>query len=85
MNAYFIQEPELQFGTGGHIDIRFGIPNYKPLDHHDPLAPKKINLGIIGTEKSIAELRGWLDSCAQGIDAKVSDQSNLFVRFPGFR
>jgi hypothetical protein len=84
MNASFIQEPELQFGTGRHIDIRFGIANYKPLDYRDPLAPKKINLGIIGTEKSIAELRGWLDSCAQGIDAKVSDQPNLFVRFPGF-
>lgn len=84
MNTTFIQEPELQFGTGRHIDIRFGIANYKPLDYRDQLAPKNIPLGIVGTEKSISELREWLDVCAQGIDAKVSDQPNLFVRFPGF-
>ena len=84
MNTTLIQEPELQFGTGRHIDIRFGIANYKPLDYRDQLAPKSIPLGIIGTEKSISELRAWLDLCAQGVDAKVSDQPNLFVRFPGF-
>ena len=25
MRPFFIQEPELQFGQGRHIDIRFGI------------------------------------------------------------
>ena len=42
MNTTFIQEPELQFGSGRHIDIRFGIAKYKPLDYRDPLAPKNI-------------------------------------------
>jgi hypothetical protein len=84
MRPFFIHEPELQFGQGRHIDIRFGISNYKPLDYRDNLAPKAIPLGIIGTDRNISDLRGWLDLCAKGIDAKVSDQPNLFPRFPGF-
>jgi hypothetical protein len=84
MRTTFIQEPELEFGNGRHVDIRFGIANYKPLDYKDQLAPKNIPLGIVGTERSISELRTWLDTCAQGIEAKASDQPNLFPRFPGF-
>jgi hypothetical protein len=84
MRPFFIHEPELQFGQGRHLDIRFGISNYKPLDYRDALAPKAIALGIIGTERNICDLRGWLDLCAQGVEAKVSNQPNLFPRFPGF-
>ena len=84
MKTIFIHEPELEFGQGRHIDIRFGITNYKPLDYRDALAPKAIPLGIVGTERNISDLRSWLDVCAQGIEAKVSNQPNLFPRFPGF-
>src|SRR5712692_8405486 len=84
MKSFFLQEPELQFGQGRHVDIRFGISNYKPLDYRDTLAPKAIPLGIIGTERNISDLRAWLDLCAKGIEAKTSNQPNLFPRFPGF-
>jgi hypothetical protein len=84
MKPFFIQEPELQFGQDRHIDIRFGISNYKPLDYRENLAPKSIPLGIVGTERNISDLRGWLDTCAKGIEAKASNQPNLFPRFPGF-
>jgi hypothetical protein len=84
MKATFLQEPELEFGQGKHIDIRFGIANYKPLDYLDQLAPKNIPLGVVGTEKTISEFRAWIESCATGIHAKVSDQPNLFPAFPGF-
>jgi hypothetical protein len=84
MRPFFIHEPELQFGQDRHIDIRFGIANYKPLDYLDQLAPKAIPLGIIGTDRNISHLRGWLDLCAKGIEAKVSNQPNLFPAFPGF-
>jgi hypothetical protein len=84
MRPFFIHEPELQFGQDRHIDIRFGIANYKPLDYQDQLAPKTIPLGIIGTERNISDLRAWLDLCAKGIEAKVSNQPNLFPAFPGF-
>ena len=84
MKPFFIQEPELEFGQGRHLDIRFGIMNYKPLDYRDTLAPKAIKVGIVGTERTISDLRSWLDLCALGIDAKLSNQPNLFPRFPGF-
>ena len=84
MRSFFIQEPELQFGQGRHIDIRFGISNYKPLDYRDKLAPKTIPLGIVGPERNISELRAWLDLCAKGVEAKSSNQPNLFPSFPGF-
>lgn len=84
MKPLFIHEPELEFGQGRHIDIRFGIANYKPLDYRDALAPKTIPLGIVGTERSISDLRSWLDICSQGIEAKASNQPNLFPSFPGF-
>ena len=74
----------MQFGQGRHIDIRFGISNYKPLDYRDNLAPKAIPLGIVGPERNISDVRGWLDLCAKGIDAKSSNQPNLFPSFPGF-
>ena len=38
MNLTFLEEPELEFGAGRHIDIRFGIMNYGPLDFETSLA-----------------------------------------------
>ena len=70
--------------VGCHVDIRFGISNYKPLDYRDILAPKSIPLGVVGTERTMSDLRTWLDTCARGIAAKASNQPNLFSRFPGF-
>lgn len=84
MKVSFLQEPELEFGHGKHIDIRFGISNYKPLDYLDQLAPKNIPIGMVGTEKTISEFRSWIERSAAGIPAKVSDQPNLFPAFPGF-
>ena len=31
MKTLFLEEPELEFGTGRHLDIRFGIMNHGPL------------------------------------------------------
>lgn len=84
MKASFLQEPELEFGQGKHIDIRFGISNYKPLDYLDKLAPKTIPIGVVGTEKTISEFRSWIEQCGTGIAAKVSNQPNLFPAFPGY-
>ena len=47
MNLSYLEEPNLEFGAGRHVDIRFGIMNYGPLDFDSPLAPKHINLGIV--------------------------------------
>jgi len=84
MNAYFLPEPEMEFGSGKHIDIKFGLMNYGPLDFQSPLAPKKINLGIIGTSETIEGVQKWIEKSRKGIPAKQSKRPNLFPRFPGF-
>lgn len=92
MNAQYLEEPELEFGGGKHVDIRFGITNYGPLDLDSPLAPNRINLGIIGSNHSVEQLQAWFERCRGEIPAKSSRsdpgklnrQPNLFTRFPGF-
>jgi hypothetical protein len=92
MNALYLEEPELEFGGGKHVDIRFGITNYGPLDVVSPLAPNRINLGIVGSNQSVEQVRAWFDRCRKEIPAKSSKsdpgkpnkQPNLFTRFPGF-
>jgi hypothetical protein len=78
------EEPELQFGASRHVDIRFGLMNYAPLDFDDADAPKRIRIGIVGSSVSIEGLRDWLERCRNEIPAKASRQPNLFPRFPGF-
>jgi hypothetical protein len=85
MKVGFIHEPELEFGTGRHIDVRFGLMNYSPLDIGDSTAPKEIRVGIVGTTETVEGLVRWLEACKGEIPAKVSNQPNLFPRFPGFR
>jgi hypothetical protein len=92
MNISFFDEPELEFGAGRHIDIRFGIMTYGPLDFSSSLAPKQINLGVVGSTESIEGVQQWLERCRVEIPAKrskerpdkLSNQPNLFPRFPGF-
>ncbi|MBD1896925.1 hypothetical protein [Coleofasciculus sp. FACHB-129] len=85
MKIEFLQEPELEFGNGGrHIDIRFGMMHYKPLDYDSTSAPKEIKAGIIGSSETIERLAAWLEKCKQGIEAKKSKQQYLFPDFPGF-
>ncbi len=85
MNLSFLAEPELEFGNGGtHVDIRYGIISHGPLDLGDLTAPTSLRVGIVGTDETIAALRGWLDKCRSGIEAKRSKLTNLFPPFPGF-
>ncbi|MBZ5669388.1 MAG: hypothetical protein LAO04_06645 [Acidobacteriia bacterium] len=85
MKIDFIEEPELEFGTGRHIDIRYGLANYGPLDFANPLSPRQINTGVVGTPETVERLLEWLEKCRNGIPAKESSQPNLFPHFPGFR
>lgn len=83
MYVEFLHEPVLEFGTGSHVDMRFGIMQYGPLDYAHPLAPKEIKVGIIGTSHTVAGVQAWLEHCRTEIPAKSSKQPNLFPRFPG--
>ncbi len=85
MKIDFLDEPELEFGQGAHIDIRFGIMDYGPLDVGADLAPREIRVGIVGTPATIEGAREWLEKCRNEIPAKESSHPTLFPRFPGFR
>lgn len=84
MKIGFFEEPELEFGVGRHIDIRYGIMNCGPVDFNNPLAPKEIHLGLVGSNESVEGVNNWLEKCRGEIPAKKSQKQNLFPRFPGF-
>lgn len=85
MKIDFLEEPELEFGTGHHVDVRFGLMNYGPFDFQSPVSPRKLNVGVIGTPETIEGACGWLEKCRDGFPARKSNQPNLFPKFPGFR
>ncbi len=86
MKLSFLQEPELKFGDGSHLDIKFGLMNFGPLDKGTTMAPKEIRVGLIGTNETIQALVEWFKRCEEGIPAKISTKPkpNLFPKFPGF-
>jgi hypothetical protein len=85
MKIDFLQEPPLEFGAGmRHIDIRFGLMHYGPLDVTSNRAPRRIKVGVVGTPEGTELLREWLERCRSEIPARASRQPNLFPRFPGF-
>jgi hypothetical protein len=84
MNAAFLPEPELQFATGKHVDVRFGIKNYAPFDRATRSTPRTIRLGVVGTPETVEGVTRWLEQCQRGFDSKPSKQPNLFPAFPGF-
>lgn len=85
MKIDYLAEPELEFGGGlPHVDIRFGLMQHGPFDSGKADAPQKIKLGIVGNAATIEGLWHWLQSCKQGIAAKVKNkQPNLFPKYPG--
>ena len=85
MKIDFIEEPELEFGAGRHIDVRFGLMNYGPLDVREDLAPTQIEVGIAGTRDDIQRTVEWLERCRSEIAPQKSSHPNLAPGFPGFR
>lgn len=84
MKIDFLDEPELEFGgLNRHVDMRQGMTLFGPLDAQEG-NPRKIRLGIVGTQQTIDGIRQWLEKCKAGIKAKASRQPQLFPDFPGF-
>ena len=79
-----LKEPLLEFGTGSHVDIRFGLMNLGPQDLGQSRRPEKIKIGVIGTAHSVEGCSKWIERCAHEIPAKESQKPNLFPYFPGF-
>lgn len=83
MEIKLLEEPILQFQNGEHICPRTGIYKYGVADFEN-VRPDKIVLGFVGNSDSIGSLISWIKSCKSHIDAKKSNQPNLFMNFPGF-
>ena len=84
MKLEHLPEPLLEFGTGKHVDVRFGISQYWPLDREMGTAPREVRLGLVGTAETTEGVSQWLEACAQGVSRKDSSLVNLFPIFPGF-
>ena len=84
MKALHIDEPLLEFGTGTHIDVRFGIAQHRPFDVSQGTSPTNIRVGLVGSAKSIEELKAWLEKAAAGLPGKTSRRVNFHPAFPGF-
>jgi hypothetical protein len=85
MKLSLISEPELEFADGGrHLDPRFGVLRYGPLDAGSAHEARFIEVGMIGTNETIEKLRDWLESCRNPLRGKETRLRNLFPDFPGF-
>ena len=85
MKFSFIQEPELEFGSGTHICPRAGITDYGVYDTKLPERRDKLFVGAVGTSDTLEKLGEWLETCAAFIPGKTDAmQPNLFPAFCGF-
>ncbi|HVV37779.1 MAG TPA: hypothetical protein VHC63_14315 [Acidimicrobiales bacterium] len=86
MRAVVFDEPPVEFAGGSqHVDPRFGVADYGPVDLGTQSAPSEIRVGVVGPADGIDGARRWLESCREPIPAKQSDRgSRLFRDFPGF-
>lgn len=84
MRSDFLEEPELEFGAGSHIDIRYGLSTFGPLDRGTVTAPRDIRVGLVGTAETVEGVHNWLVACRTEVSAKTTRKVNLFPSFPGF-
>src|SRR6266545_1840970 len=85
MRAELLDEPELQFGQGRHVDPRFGLLELGPADGDAPAAPRTISVGVVGTDETIDGVISWLTRCRKPLPSRANArQPNLYPAFPGF-
>ncbi|WP_209316604.1 hypothetical protein [Pseudoroseicyclus tamaricis] len=85
MKLSHLPEAELEFGQAHrHIEIRFGLMDYGPLDAGQTGAPNAVRVGLIGDTETLEGTQGWLARCAAGIEGKADTRlTNLYPPFPG--
>ena len=84
MKLELLPEPDLEFGSGTHIDIRFGIRDYGPIGFDNPAATKVIKMGFVGTPATIQGVRDWMAEARHGVPEKLSKKPKFRPAFPGF-
>src|SRR5712691_9072368 len=85
MNLTLLSEPMLEFADGGrHLDPRFGVLRYGPLDASASREPRLIQVGMVGTNETIETMRSWRERCGNPIPGRSTRLRNLFSDCPGF-
>lgn len=85
MKFNFIDEPQLEFGSGTHICPRAGINEYGVYDTRFSDRRDKLFVGAVGTNDTLEKLGHWLEKCSEFIPGKPDAmQPNLFPAFCGF-
>lgn len=85
MKFHFIEEPDLEFGSGQRVCPRLGITECGVYDTKLPDRRDKMFVGAVGTNETLEKLGEWLNRCSQFIPAKPDAmQPNLFPAFCGF-
>ena len=85
----YLQEPKLQFGDYfEHEDTKTGLAEFGPFGKNIAgLHPSEINLGFIGTRKTISKAKEWIDRCSSYIESEsietisrkaTTDKDSLF-------
>lgn len=83
MKLEHLAEPRLEFANGlTHIDVRYGLANYGPVNRS---SVGVVRIGLLGTNETVEGVSRWFEKCSGVIPAKNSKQPQLFVEFPGFR
>lgn len=85
MDIGHLDEPELQFADGVHIDIRAGITHFGTLDREEGFVPRPIRIGVVGSAGSVDGVCDWLKSSADGVVSTEERLRDLRPDFPGIR
>jgi hypothetical protein len=83
MNLTLLDEPELQFGRGHHVDVRAGIVLHGTFDRGAAHVPVPIRVGLVGTPKTAEGVRDWLECYRGGMPSKEQRLLELRPGFPG--
>lgn len=78
-----LEEPELMFGTGSHVDPQTGITLFGPYDLNQP-RPKQVRLGFVGRQDSLRLATSWVERGKHRVETKQTTSGTYYAPFPGF-
>jgi len=85
MNVTLLNEPDLQFQRGTHVDIRAGLAQFSPFDLEARTVPDPIGVGLVGTAATVDGVRDWIESCQNGVQSGEERARELRPDFPGMK
>jgi hypothetical protein len=84
MRIDFLPEPELEFGSGNHSDIRYGLKDYGPIGFSSGPNAETIRIGFVGTAATIEGVYDWMSRARGGVPERASKKPRFRFAFPGF-